>query len=364
MTKRPDRMIELLRENGYEAFFVGGCVRDALLGREIHDWDITTSAMPSEVMSVFEQCDPTGLRHGTVTVYLEGVSAEVTTYRADGLYLDGRHPQSVTFVKELALDLVRRDFTINAMAMDEKGNITDLFDGQKDLERRSVRCIGDPDVRFSEDALRMLRAMRFAAQLGFDIEKKTETSIRAHAALSRQLSAERVRDEVRKVLCSSGSAWLDRMADVGLLELCSPTKGTNCGVLAMLPAHELTRWAGLCSLWQEMDLHELRLDKKTADLAMLAGRCKAPNERYGWKKMIVEHGEECAVIVAELSGKADEMQEILHCGECLSLRDLAVNGTDFPGLSGPKLGAHLKKLLDHVLKHPQDNQRETLLELT
>lgn len=356
-------MIELLREHGYEAFFVGGCVRDTLLGRPVHDWDITTSALPSEVMSVFDRCDPTGLKHGTVTVYLDGISAEITTYRADGSYLDGRHPQSVTFVKELALDLVRRDLTINAMAMDEKGNITDLFDGQKDLACRYVRCIGEPDVRFTEDALRMLRAMRFAAQLGFDLEPKTEASIINNAPLCRKLSAERVRDEVRKVLCSSGTAWLDRMADAGLLELLSPTKGTNCGPLALLAEHETTRWAGLCALWEALDLHALRLDKKTADLAMLAGRCAVPGSRLGWKELIVEHGEECAVIVAELAEKTDEVQEILHSGECLSLRDLAVSGSDLPELSGPQLGAHLKKLLAHVLRYPQDNRREILLQI-
>ncbi len=363
MTQRPDRMIEILREHGYEAFFVGGCVRDSLLGRPIHDWDIATSALPSQIMSVFEQREPTGLKHGTVTVYLDGTSAEITTYRADGDYLDGRHPQSVTFVKALALDLIRRDFTINAMAMDEKGNITDLFEGRKDLERRCIRCVGEPDVRFSEDALRMLRATRFAAQLGFDIEARTEASIRRNAASCRKLSAERVRDEVKKVLCSQAPEWLDFMAEIGLLERCSPTKGANCGSLALLTENELVRWAGLCSVWKDLDLHELRLDKKTADLAMLAGRCPAPVDRLGWKELIVERGEECSVVVAELAGKIDEVREVLCSGECLSLRQLAVNGSDFPELSGPQLGAHLQKLLRHVLKHPQDNKRDILMRL-
>lgn len=363
MTQRPDRMIEILRENGYEAFYVGGCVRDSLLERPVHDWDIATSALPSQIMSTFDRCEPTGFKHGTVTVHLDGASAEITTYRADGDYLDGRRPQSVAFVKELSLDLLRRDFTINAMAMDEKGNITDLFEGQKDLERRCIRCVGEPDVRFSEDALRMLRATRFAAQLGFDIEARTESSIRRNAVLCRKLSAERVRDEIKKVLCSSETSWLDRMADMGLLERCFPTEGTSCGELARLPEDELVRWAGLCSIWENLDLHELRLDKRTADLAMLAGRCHVPDDRLSWKVLIVEHGEECAIVVAELAGKIDEVREILLSGECLSLRQLAVNGSDFPELSGPQLGAHLKKLLYHVLNEPQSNKKEILTQM-
>ena len=160
---RPDEIIKTLEDAGFEARYVGGCVRDTLLRRPIHDWDIASQALPEDVMRLFPHCVPTGIRHGTVTVLLGGVSAEVTTYRCDGAYHDGRHPDGVRFVRSLADDLARRDFTINAMAMDEAGVVTDLFGGRDDLARRMIRCVGDPETRFREDALRMLRAYRFAA---------------------------------------------------------------------------------------------------------------------------------------------------------------------------------------------------------
>ena len=162
-TARPSVILETLRRAGYEAWYVGGCVRDTLLGREIHDWDVTTSALPEQTMACFAHCVPTGIRHGTVTVLEDGVSAEVTTYRTDGSYADGRHPDQVTFVRTLAKDLARRDFTINAMAMDDQGRLVDLWDGQQDLKDKIIRCVGEPERRFREDALRMLRAIRFYA---------------------------------------------------------------------------------------------------------------------------------------------------------------------------------------------------------
>ena len=155
---RPDAIIKTLEDAGFEARYVGGCVRDTLLDRPIHDWDIASQALPEDVLRLFPHCVPTGIRHGTVTVLLDGVSAEVTTYRLDGAYHDGRHPEGVCFVRSLAEDLARRDFTINAMAMDESGAVTDLFGGREDLSRRVIRCVGEPETRFREDALRMLRA--------------------------------------------------------------------------------------------------------------------------------------------------------------------------------------------------------------
>ena len=175
---RPDEIIKTLERAGFEARYVGGCVRDTLLDRPIHDWDIASQALPEDVLRLFPHCVPTGIRHGTVTVLLDGVSAEVTTYRLDGAYHDGRHPDGVRFVRSLAEDLVRRDFTINAMAMDESGAVTDLFGGREDLSRRVIRCVGEPETRFREDALRMLRAYRFAAQLGFSLDPTLRAALR------------------------------------------------------------------------------------------------------------------------------------------------------------------------------------------
>ena len=180
---RPDAILQTLERAGFEARYVGGCVRDTLLGRPVHDWDIASQALPEDVLRLFPRCVPTGLQHGTVTVLLDGTSAEVTTYRLDGAYHDSRHPDGVRFVRSLADDLARRDFTINAMAMDLSGTITDLFGGREDLARGVIRCVGDAETRFREDALRMLRARRFAAQLGFALEAGTEAAIGRCAAL-------------------------------------------------------------------------------------------------------------------------------------------------------------------------------------
>ncbi len=174
-------IMNTLAEAGYEAYAVGGCVRDSLLQREPKDWDITTDALPEAVKALFRRTVDTGIEHGTVTVMRGKTGYEVTTYRLDGAYSDGRHPDSVTFTPELREDLRRRDFTINAMACAADGTLVDLFGGQEDLEKRVVRCVGDPDERFTEDALRILRAVRFSAQLDFAIEPETWEALRRHA---------------------------------------------------------------------------------------------------------------------------------------------------------------------------------------
>ena len=170
-------IINILEKAGYEAYAVGGCVRDALLGRTPNDWDITTSAKPEQVKALFHRTVDTGIAHGTVTVLLEKEGFEVTTYRVDGEYEDGRHPKEVTFTACLEEDLKRRDFTINAMAYNPRKGLVDLFEGQKDLENKVIRCVGDPLERFTEDALRIMRAVRFSAQLGFSLEEETRKAL-------------------------------------------------------------------------------------------------------------------------------------------------------------------------------------------
>ena len=165
------RILKVLEANGYEAYVVGGCVRDSLLGKQPHDWDITTSALPLQVKALFSRTIDTGLKHGTVTIPSGREAYEVTTYRIDGEYLDGRHPSEVTFTASLREDLKRRDFTINAMAYNEKDGLQDFFDGISDLENQRIRAVGDPRKRFEEDALRILRAVRFSAQLGYTVEE-------------------------------------------------------------------------------------------------------------------------------------------------------------------------------------------------
>lgn len=195
-------IIHTLQDAGHEAFAVGGCVRDSLLSRTPDDWDITTSARPEETKALFRRTIDTGIQHGTVTVMLHKKGYEVTTYRVDGEYEDGRHPKEVIFTANLIEDLKRRDFTINAMAYNEESGLVDAFSGKQDLEKGIVRCVGDADERFTEDALRIMRAVRFSAQLGFSIEEKTKAAIRGHAGNLKKVSAERIRTELTKLVIS------------------------------------------------------------------------------------------------------------------------------------------------------------------
>ena len=215
-------IIKTLYAHGYEAYAVGGCVRDAILGREAHDWDITTSAKPQEVKALFRRTIDTGLQHGTVTVMIDHTGYEVTTYRIDGEYEDARHPKEVIFTGDLLEDLKRRDFTINAMAYNDQSGLVDAFDGVGDLERGIIRCVGAPHDRFSEDALRMLRAVRFAAQLGFSIEPDTRAAIADLAPTIAKVSAERIASELLKLLTSAHPMELRTAWETGLTAVFLP----------------------------------------------------------------------------------------------------------------------------------------------
>lgn len=210
------KIISSLEEAGFEGYAVGGCVRDSLMGRIPNDWDITTSASPEEVKALFPRTVDTGIEHGTVTVMIDKEGYEVTTYRIDGDYEDGRHPKDVTFTKSLKEDLLRRDFTINAMAYNESVGLVDMFEGVKDMENRVIRCVGDPVARFSEDALRLLRAIRFAAQLSFTIEDKTKEAMKQIAPNLKKISAERIQVELVKTVVSPNPEMLKEAYNLGL----------------------------------------------------------------------------------------------------------------------------------------------------
>ena len=226
LPEKVNRIIRRLREAGYEAYAVGGCVRDSLLGREPQDWDITTSATPYEVKSVFPHTVDTGIKHGTVTV-LEGSGEdreafEVTTYRIDGEYDDARHPREVTFTPDLREDLRRRDFTINAMAYSDETGLIDLFGGEEDLSRHLIRAVGVPEERFGEDALRIMRAVRFAAQLGYEVEEKTAAAAAALSPNLARISCERIMAELTKLLVSPHPDELRRMSELGITAVFLP----------------------------------------------------------------------------------------------------------------------------------------------
>jgi len=215
-------IIEELMRQGFEAYVVGGCVRDMVLGREPEDWDITTSATPHEVKKIFRRTVDTGIQHGTVTVLLDKDHFEVTTYRLDGEYEDNRHPKEVSFTSSLSEDLKRRDFTINAMAYNEKEGFIDLFGGMEDLKKGLIRCVGSAKERFDEDALRILRAVRFSAQLGFTIEQETMEAVKAKVAHLNNISAERIRVELTKLLLSNHPERLNDLYEVGITGVVLP----------------------------------------------------------------------------------------------------------------------------------------------
>lgn len=215
-------IIDIFNQNRFLSYVVGGCVRDCLLGITPSDWDICTSASPEDIKRLFKKTFDTGIKHGTVSVLIDDEIFEVTTFRCDGNYKDNRHPEKVSFTKSLHEDLARRDFTINAMAYNNTDGLIDYFGGQNDLKNNLIKCVGDPDKRFSEDSLRMLRAVRFAAQKGFEIENNTMSSICKNAHLVKNLSAERIISEVTKILISDNPKNIKLLYDLGILKYIMP----------------------------------------------------------------------------------------------------------------------------------------------
>lgn len=222
MPQAVKEIIATLQQNNFEAYAVGGCVRDSILGREPNDWDITTSASPEEVKALFRRTIDTGIEHGTVTIMIDKVGYEVTTYRIDGKYEDGRHPTEVTFTRNLKEDLLRRDFTINAMAYNDTDGLVDIFGGLEDIERKVIRCVGDPRARFTEDALRLMRAVRFAAQLGYTIEEETREAMKEIAGNLKKISAERIQVELVKTLVSPNPFMMKDAYELGLTKYFMP----------------------------------------------------------------------------------------------------------------------------------------------
>ena len=236
--KNAETILHILEKAGYEAYVVGGCVRDSILGRSPDDWDITTSAKPEQVKALFHRTVDTGLQHGTVTVLMEKEGYEVTTYRVDGEYEDGRHPKEVTFTASLKEDLKRRDFTINAMAYNPSSGLVDLFGGLEDIERKIIRCVGDPLERFTEDALRIMRAVRFSAQLGFTIEEETRKALKVLAPNLKHVSAERIQAELVKLLVSDHPERIQDACELGITKVVLPEWDDMVGVKQNTPHHK------------------------------------------------------------------------------------------------------------------------------
>lgn len=431
LPRKVQHIIEVLESKGYEAYAVGGCIRDSLLGREPEDWDITTSAKPEEVKDIFNRTVDTGIQHGTVTVLLEDKGFEVTTYRIDGKYEDNRHPKEVIFTPNLKEDLKRRDFTINAMAYNESQGLIDLFGGEEDLSRGMIRCVGDARERFSEDALRMMRAVRFGAQLGFSIEEETGAAIKALAPALSKISAERIQAELVKLVVSDHPQELRTLYETGITAVVLPefdammeTEQNNphhrytvgehtIAAMRNVPRDKVLRLAmlfhdvakPLCISTDQEGIHHfhghpfvgkemtrkilrrLKFDNDTTEKVCTLVEFHDDNPpitprnirramvRLGLEAypdiFVVKRADILAQSDYQRQEKLEYLREYEECYEkiledrqCLSLKELAVNGKDLMELgipSGKGLGEVLKKLLDIVLEEPEKNTREELL---
>ncbi|MCL2820687.1 MAG: CCA tRNA nucleotidyltransferase [Oscillospiraceae bacterium] len=380
-------ILNRLVSEGYESYVVGGSVRDAVMNRPVKDWDLATSAKPVEVASIFSETVLTGEKFGTVTVVLPECSVEVTTFRSEGEYNDGRHPDEVEFISSLNEDLSRRDFTINAMAESIEGELFDPFDGIEDIKNGIIRCVGGPNTRFSEDALRMFRALRFSAELGFCIETETLQAIYANTNLVYKISSERIRTELEKVLMSKRPEVAGEMIKIGLLSRFITTTGKSpAGLekLCNLPQEPMLRWCAFCAILLKQNfistatelLQGMHLDGKTLKTCLRAlVIAKFPKNSTGIKILLSKNDAavvRCAAAVSDVFSDTGEIssltnaEEIISSGECYSLGELGVTGRDLLEIGHPPgrmLGETLSKLLEHVIKNPQDNKRDTLLSL-
>ena len=386
----PQDVVEIIQglcSHGFSAYAVGGCVRDTLLGVEPKDWDITTSASPVEVKEIFGHTLDTGIEHGTVTIMRGKIGYEVTTYRIDGEYSDGRHPDQVKFTPNLFEDLRRRDFTINAMAYSDETGLVDEFCGMEDLEKKVVRCVGEAKERFQEDALRMLRAIRFSAQLGFTIENDTWQAMIQMAKNLSLVSKERILVELTKTICSSHPEMIKKIFDSGLhreigqhFSLLSARDAEVMAFSGQLPEEKHLRFALLFKNQSGEEakaiLKELKADndtiKKVKILVEYIDR-KLPRNEKKMRQTLSEIGPERVrdwillkkVLGEEVEDCQNRLQEILERGDAYTLQMLAVDGATLirAGIKpGPNLGQILGELLSYVIEDPSKNTMMFLLE--
>ena len=368
-------LLDALHGAGYAAYAVGGCVRDSLLGLTPHDWDLCTSALPRQVLDLFgaEQCIPTGLQHGTVTVKYGGKLYETTTFRTEGSYSDGRHPDSVAFVPDVKEDLARRDFTINAMAYSAEEGLIDPFGGQKDLARGLVRAVGVPHQRFTEDALRILRLYRFAARFGFEIDPATGQAARELCAHLDCVSTERITEELTRLLAApKPGTWMEP-AVIDTLPEGLPEVSARLAALLLPLGEQGTRKALKqlrCSnaLIEEVTtlVREAGLvpEEKTAARAIQARRLLGRLEPDTLRRLLAlcaAHRPEQAAAFAALQTAAGRLQAE---NACCRVGQLAVNGRDLMALGakpGPGLRGQLEALLEAVITGQLPNERKALL---
>lgn len=377
------KIIDRLEKSDYEAYIVGGSVRDTLMGRAPNDYDIATSALPDEILYVFRDMRtiPTGIKHGTVTVISEGNPIEITTFRTDGEYKDSRRPETVSFVTRITEDLARRDFTVNAMAYSKKRGLVDPFSGKEDIEKKTIRAVGDPYKRFSEDALRIMRAFRFSAQLGFDIDSATmSAAIDLRDNLS-QIAQERISMEFLKLLSSKYAvSSIKTMRDNDVMPFIFKNyipKDELIDAICKAPSSERIRLAILLS--QATDdqkksiLNDLRLSTKlSSNILLISKKCQThlSGDEVCARRLIGGCGDLLEDVLAAASALGNlnkefekTVRENLLKNPCTAISDLNVNGSDLLklGIKGHSVGTTLKKLLEEVLAEPSTNNREFLL---
>jgi tRNA nucleotidyltransferase (CCA-adding enzyme) len=384
-------VLNALHAAGHEAYIVGGCVRDCMLGNTPKDWDVTTSALPEQTeaaaLAAGLKTFRTGIKHGTISVLSDGVTVECTTYRVDGDYKDSRHPESVTFTPNLTEDLARRDFTINAMAATPSADgweIIDPFDGRADLDAGIIRCVGNPIKRFGEDALRILRGVRFATRLGFTIEDKTANAMYASAGGLKNISRERVREELMGILQSfDPESAVKIMKKRGFLKYVFPYADVTAsarGVNALPADQPLLRLAYLLYDASDEAVHATTNDLKMSGadarfvriLLTLRGE-RLENTPLFAREMIALYGDYALPALSlrayrgeDTSALALTVQQQLDRGVCVKVADLAVNGADLAAIGIPKgreMGNVLNALLAKVMKDPDLNTKDALLDL-
>ncbi len=380
-------VIGALTQNGYEAYVVGGCVRDALLCREPNDWDVTTSAHPNTIMEIFSEREgfhaiPTGITHGTVTVVCEGTPVEVTTYRIDGEYSDSRHPDSVEFTDDIAADLSRRDFTVNAIAYSPARGLVDVYGGMSDIEAGVIRCVGKARERFSEDALRIMRALRFASQLGFAIDEDTANAAQELAPTLENIAKERITVELSKLLLGKNAQSILRdytdvlmcvfsMLDADKLirasQRISRLDGTDLPLaIASLLADAAD--GGVCEFFARFRFDN-RTTKATKDI--LANKNALIEGKPSVKRLCRHVGADIARSVLKLKRVLGEevreafawLDEIVDGGECFSISQLNIDGRELIALGHePKtLGYVLDTLLEAVIREEINNDKNELI---
>lgn len=363
-----------LEQAGYEAVAVGGCVRDALMGRQPTDYDLATNAPPEEVVRVFsgERVAPTGLAHGTVTLVTGGMALEITTYRVDGEYSDHRRPGGVQFTGSLREDLARRDFTVNAIAYSPTRGLIDPMGGQRDIDAKLIRAVGDPVARFFEDALRILRALRFASRLGFEIEPATARALTELACWLSYVARERVGAEFEGLLTGPGAAGIlyahrpvVEAALPGLQSVGEDAWRDSLAKLSRAPADSASRLAALLrplGPGAQGVLTSLRLPAKTTARALRLIDWLNNPEPSAARALGALGPEDARALFLMNGADGAELERLIQTDACVTIRQLAVDGNDLTvlGLSGPAVGAALQKLLDGVLAGAP-NERGALL---